>query len=279
MGRLRLLGEPEDGGTDDHSALSNLGYVQSGHTGFVPSQGEALIDILRLNQNLIRDSGGNNRITLSPASPHATLTGDLLVSGHLAAGGASVQGYRLATIDGSLTTQPAIGAYARIYGTKPGGGPQFTQGLAGGAFGQGFPSAAYVYGLYFFAQHNTPSPCGQLFAQYLLLQSGASGSGGLTLAKGIYLGPASWANSKPVTIYAIDITQQGGAGVATAYGLRIADQTAASVRLLELGPTTPYLRLLGGGDPPANKSNLYLKFGSTLYRVVKTGNYMSLEAA
>lgn len=80
-------------------------------------------------------------------------------------------------------------------------------------------------------------------------------------------------------MYGVDIEDQGGSGVGTAYGLRILDQTASTVRLLELGPTTPYLRLLGGADPPTDKSNLYLKFGSTLYRVVKSGDYMALEAA
>ena len=54
---------------------------------------------------------------------------------------------------------------------------------------------------------------------------------------------------------------------------------ALAIERKELGPTTPYLRLLGGADPPTDKSNLYLKFGSTLYRVVKSGSYMTLEAA
>lgn len=278
MSRLRLLGEPEGGGTDDHSALSNLVYVQSGHTGFVPSQGEALIDILRLNQNLIRDSGGNDRITLSPASPHVAISGDLRVPQHAAFGGAAVSSQRLLNIDGNVPVHPAIALYSRVFGTSP-STLQLTMGLCGAATAQGTPLMAFVYGLYYYAGHETPSPCNTLCSIYSVVQSGVSGTGALSAAYGLLLGTAGWLGSKPSVVTAIQIEQQGGAGVSMAYGLRIVDQAAASVRLLELGPITPYLRLLGGGDPPANKSNLYLKFGSTLYRVVKTGNYMSLEAA
>ena len=279
MGRLKLFGEPEGGGTDDHSALSNLGYAQSGHTGFVPSQGEALIDILRLNQNIIRDSDGNDRITLSSASPHVALTGDLDVSQHGAfGGGASPVSYRVLNIVGTLSTHPAVALYGVIYGNRA-SGPQFTYGLAGGAVGQGTPSASFVYGLYFYAKHDTSSTCGQLGGILIQQQSGAGGSGSLLAARGLYISSSYWGGSKPTNVYGVDIEDQGGSGVGTAYGLHIVDQTAATVRLLELGPSTPYLRLLGGGDPPANKSNLYLKFGSTLYRVVKSGNYMTLQAA
>jgi hypothetical protein len=34
-----------------------------------------------------------------------------------------------------------------------------------------------------------------------------------------------------------------------------------TVRLLELGPATPYLRLVGGAAPAANCTNLYLAEG------------------
>ena len=278
MGRLKLFGEPEGDGTNDHSVLSNLGYAQSGHTGFVPSQGEALIEILRLTQNTIRDSGGNNRITLSPTSPHVTVDGDLRVSQHAAFADATPSDGRLVSVIGTLSTHPACGVYNLVYGNRA-AGPQFTYGLSGGAVGQGTPSASYVYGLYFFAQHNTPSPCYQLGGILIQQQSGASGTGILSTVRGLHVSAAYWGASKPDNVFGIDIENQGGSGAGTAYGLRILDQTAATVRLLELGSTTPYLRLVGGADPPTDKSNLYLKFGSTLYRVVKSGSYMTLEAA
>lgn len=249
MARLKLFGEgqPQDG-TTDHSALVNLSYAESGHTGFVPSQGEALIEILRCSTYASVGSG---------ATPDAG---------------------RLLNIIGTLDSHPAVAVHALIYGNRA-AGPQFTYGISGGARGQGTPSASYVYGLYFFAQHDSPSTCHQLGGILIQQQSGSSGTGTLIAARGIFISQGYWGGSKPTTVYGLDIEDQGGSGVGTAYGLRILDQTASTVRLLELGPTTPYLRLLGGADPPTDKSNLYLKFGSTLYRVVKSGDYMALEAA
>jgi hypothetical protein len=280
MSRLKLFGEGQpEGGTTDHSALANLSYAQSGHTGFVPSQGEALIEILRLTQNTIRDSGGNNRITLSPTSPHMAVAGDLRVSQHAALADATPDTGKVLNVMGTLDTYPvAVGIYSVMRGNRA-TGAQYTYGLSGAAVGQGSPDISYVFGLRFYAEHDSPGSCYQLCGINIQQRSGASGTGAIPAARGIHIPSGYWAGSKPTTAYGLDIEDQGGSGVGTAYGLRILDQTASSVRLLELGPTTPYLRLLGGGDPPTNKSNLYLKFGSTLYRVVKLGSYMALEAA
>jgi hypothetical protein len=249
MSRLRLFGEGQpQGGTADHSALANLAYAQSGHTGFVPSQGEALVEILRCSTRASIGSG---------ATPDTA---------------------RLLNIIGTLDTHPAAGLYNLVYGNRA-SGPQFIYGLSGGAVGQGTPSASMVYGLYFYAQHDSASPCYALGGICLQQQSGASGTGTITAATGILISQGYWGGSKPTNVYGINIDDQGASGAGTAYGLRILDQTASTVRLLELGPSTPYLRLLGGGNPPTDKSNLYLKFGSTLYRVVKTGTSMTLEAA
>jgi hypothetical protein len=277
MGRLKLFGEPEGDGTNDHSVLSNLSYAQSGHTGFVPSQGEALIEILRLTQNTIRDSGGNNRITFAPTSPHITLAGDLRVTQNARFGTETSPYTAIVSAVGSLDTHPATALYGLIKGTRT-SGIQFTCGLYGGAEGQGTPTTAFVYGLYFYTSHATPSS-GQLAAIYAQISSAAAGTGPLSLARGLYMPAAAWAGAKPLETCGIHIENQGHQNVANAFGIRLADQSGANVRLLELGPATPYLRLLGGGDPPADKSNLYLKFGSTLYRVVKTGTSMTLEAA
>ena len=270
MGRLKLLGEQEGGGTDDHSALSNLDYAQSGHSGFVPSQGEALVDILRLNQNLIRDSGGNDRITLSTASPHITLSGQAKITGEVSIGGVSPASNKL------LQVQPAPSpttAYLRaIMGSPvasvPSGsaagiirGLEFTAGAQGGGSGTTVTeiSAVYAYPVTIFYT-------GTVTAMY-----------GLKVpAPNLFAG-----NPSVSTFYGIDITGAANSKIVNAYGLKVGDITnnTGFCRLLELGPATPYLRLVGGSDPPANKSNLYLKFGSTFYRVVKSGSYMTLEAA
>ncbi len=107
MGQLRLLGEPP--ASDNHAALANLAFHQTGHTGFVAAGGLAggqtiiggtaagenlslqstahaargavqVIDALRLVSGLMQDSGGNPRVALATASPHLTLTGDLQIA-------------------------------------------------------------------------------------------------------------------------------------------------------------------------------------------------------
>jgi len=137
-------------------------------------------------------------------------------------------------------------------------------GLAGGASVQGTPFIGYAYGLYFYAGHDTESPCYSTIPIYIMQQSGAAGTGALSFGTGIQIAGAGWSGSKPGESKGISIGDQGGAGVVTAYGVDMVDQTGATVRLLELGPPTPYLRLGGGANPAANVSHLSLKFGATL---------------
>jgi hypothetical protein len=293
MGQLPLLGEPA--GCNDHAALANLAFPQAGHTGFVAAAGlaggQTIIggtaagenlslqstahptrgyvraqDDLQLLSNIIRDSAANQRLTLAAASPHVTLTGDLHVTQRSGFAEATPNEGRLVSIIGTLSTHPANAIYAQVYGNRV-DGPQFTYGLNGAAVGQGTPSASWVYGLYFFAQHDSASPCFQLGGILVQQQSGASGTGAISVAKGLLVSAAYWGGSKPASVYGVDIEDQGGSGVGTAYGLHILDQTATTVRLLELGPATPYLRLVGGAAPGVNLTNLYLKEGGTLRRV------------
>jgi len=270
MGRLKLIGEPEGGGTDDHSALSNLDYAQSGHTGFVPTQGEALIDILRLNQNLIRDSAGNDRITLSVASPHLTLTGAAKISERAAIGGVAVNSNVLLMLQpvpnpSTNNFQGLVGAPCAMIPSGSLGGLiaalSYQLAISGGGGGAVVAKIAGVY--------------------VKLGQLGYDGT--VTDMKGVEVDiPMMFGPSTTIDTYTgADLQGAMHPHIVDAYGLRIRDITnnTGFARLLEIGPDAPYLRLLGGTDPPVNKSNLYLKFGSTLYRVVKTGEYMTLEAA
>ena len=224
-------------------------------------------DDLQLLSNILRGSDGTARLTLAAASPHVSLTGDVDVSAHLAVGSAATPTTaRALNVIDTLTLHPAVAGYFLAYGTRA-AGPQFTYGLSGGARAQGTPSAAYVWGLYFFSQHDTPSTCYQVGGVMIQQQSGASGTGGLTIARAFFASAGYWGGSKPTTTVGLDIEDQGDALVGTAYGVRVADQTGTVSRLLELGPATPYLRLLGGANPPANMTNLYLKEQTTLRRV------------
>ena len=270
MGRLKLLGEQEGGGTDDHSALSNLDYAQSGHSGFVPSQGEAIVDILRLNQNLIRDSEGNDRLQLATSAPHITLTGRCKITQETAIGGGDPETNKGLTI--APSPAPATSYWTGIFGSpqvavpsaSAGGnitGLRFTVNMIGGGGG-----AIINYARAVEAAINTMSLTAtiqQAILAYLASPLLWFGAPSVSTWKGLYAGPV---NSNRVV---------------DAYGAHIEDITSNTgfTRLLEVGPSTPYLRLVGGGDPPTDKSNLYLKFGGTLYRVIKSGNYMTLEAA
>jgi len=236
MAQLKLFGEGQpQGGTTDHSALANLGYAQSGHSGFVPSQGEALIEILRCTTRASIGSG---------ATPSTE---------------------SLLRVIGTLDTHPAVAGYFLVYGNRA-AGPQFTYALSGGARGQGTPSASYVYGLYFFGQHDSPSTCYQLGGILIQQQSGASGTGALIAARGIYIPPGHWAGSKPSTAYGIHIEDQGGAGVGIAYGIHITEQTATVPVLLQLGSPIPKLYVLGG-TPAANQTSVYMMEGPNLRHV------------
>jgi len=272
MGRLKLFGEPQGGGTDDHSALTNLGYAQSGHTGFVPSQGEALIEILRLTQNIIRDSDANDRIQLSPTNPYITFMGMARFANSIAVGGYPTPGATtLLRVQPEENYPLSAGIFRAIQGypdvSIPTGytptaarGLEFragAMGASGGGIGElsairAFPYLASFYGT-------------------------AAAVNGIIIPAFMIVGGTPTVS----TFFGITIEGFNLPAVVNAYGLKIGDMTgtAGFTRLLELGPTTPYLRLVGGGDPPADKSNLYLKFGSTLYRVVKTGSSMTLEAA
>jgi hypothetical protein len=285
MGRLKLIGEQEGGGTDDHSALSNLDYAHCGHSGFVPSQGVALIDILRLNQNIIQDSGGNDRITLSTASsPHITLANEVKLGTRFGLG-ANPETYTGFVCNPSISGDQNLEVIAMNPSLALTGGSRSIYGLQGQAVANLYSGATALEmaGLYFTALAANAGTAQKLYALWarvgLQLYSGSAPQ----VWTAMFRQPMFLISTYPSQVVGVEIQDMGGYSGASydAIGLRINDQTAVTGNkyLIEAGPSTPYLRLVGGGDPPTNKSNLYLKFGSTLYRVVKSGSYMTLEAA
>ena len=228
------------------------------------------------DEDIIRmDVAGTERFVLQNTTPHLTLTGDLQVSGTLGIGTAPAVNYAL---DATVTTiySPSVGGRFVAYGTGTGGG-QLTYGLFGGAYGRGTPTYSAVMGLVFGAYHGSSSPCVQLTGIQVQLQSEGAGSGAITLGKGIYVYNSYYGNAVPTTSYGIDIGQVGAAGTTTAYGLHIVDQLGTTVRLLELGPATPYLRLEGGAAPAGVNSNLIVNFGGTLYRLTRDAGTGAVE--
>jgi hypothetical protein len=296
MGQLRLLGEPP--ASDDHAALANLAFPEAGHTGFVAgaglTSGQTIIggvaggesltlqstahaargyvrlqDDLQLLSNVIRDSAANERIRFATVLPHITLGGNTRIAGTLGVGVDPLT-HRMVQAEGAIA--PGILGCAAVGAQITSshiGGARNAVGLIGAAYGAptGNGTSSGIFGLYFLAAQASANAAATLGGIYVYIQSTPAGTGPITIARGIQMPLAAWAGAKPATSYGIDIADQGGSGVGTAYGLAISDQTATTVRLLELGPATPYLRLAGGAQPGGNQTNLYLNEGGNLRRV------------
>jgi hypothetical protein len=210
------------------------------------------------------------------------LTGDLDVSGHMALGATAVlstlnvltlketlagetmqHGIRLdLTGDGAIFI---IGGRFTVTGAGTGGG-QIARGISGSAMIKDSGGAGIAEGLIFQAIADAgAATVARLSCISVDPQDTAAQAGALTLAEGIRIGAgASWPGVKPATVKGVYIAAAlSVAGVTTAYGLHIEDLAGTTVRLLEIGPATPYLRLVGGAAPAANQTNLYLAEGVT----------------
>lgn len=275
MGRLRLLGEQEGDGTADHSALLNLDYAKAGHTGFLSLATPQTVTAEKVIDSTVGLRFGHASGPLlqgASSGDDLTLTGDLKISGSI--GLPNVYAGRVVNLQKTVSVG-LIPCGIAVLLTSDGGHPI---GLYGGATYAGSSSNRTAKGLDFQAASNTTAAMNQLIG--LNMQVNMYSSGNVGTAYGGVIQKSYPGTGRPTTSKGLYIGDFGSSGVATAIGLHIYDQTdAANNYLLEAGRSTPYLRLVGGGDPPANKSNLYLKFGSALYRVVKSGNYMTLEAA
>lgn len=245
----------------DAAASGHLTLQSTAHAtrGYVRAQ-----DDLQLLSNIIRDAAGTNRLELAAASPHLTLTGDTHLDGKVAIGAGVAPHADFGLKVGITTTSTlAYGAEVVAESVAP-TGQGIGYGLAGYGKVSGTPTWGLAYGLYFSARYNTSSYCPVLGGMYISLQSLVGGSGTIADAKGIELA-GSFSGSKPTILRGVYLQANlAPATTGTAYGYQCEDFAATTVRLLELGPATPYLRLLGGANPAANASHLSLKFGATL---------------
>ena len=282
----------------EHLTLQSTAHAARGH---VRAQ-----DDLQLLSNIIRDAAGVERLKLATASPHLTLTGDALIKQSRAAIGPG------ATAIGSDAAVLAKGTAG--VGQA---GLKIEQGLTltvpateswglGGTVNYGL-NASLVAGLYFQA-YWTGSP-GQILTDLAAISAfwynaGYTGStltnakglwikrpgalGGRirpTNAYGVYVDPlmSVVGTGNPTLIEAIHVDDPSGplGTPATVVGLKINDIGAGTNRyLLELGPATPYLRLVGGAAPGANLTNLYLSEGAApaTLRRVQWKDYSALVA-
>jgi hypothetical protein len=299
MGQLRLLGEPP--GSDDHAALANLAFPQAGHTGFVAAEGlaggQTIIggaaagehltlqstvhatrgyvraqDDLQLLSNVVRDSGGTERLKLAGASPHLLLTGDSRINGWAAIRSAPAAN-QLLTLAPSETW---AGASVYMIRAQPAGTinadlNMFALSLSATpavASGRTVPEMKGI------AAAMVPLPTGTISdlaaVEGVLGTAGGSAPGAITVAHVFSAAPFAlgWYGRKPATLALFDAPSDcGHASIPAVYGLRIANQSGVTVRLLELGPATPYLRLEGGAAPGPGTTKLSLNVGGTLQPV------------
>ena len=301
MGSLKLIGEQE-GGSDDHAALANLDFASAGHSGFVTSDGiaggQTLIggvapsehltlqstvhatrgylraqDDLQLLSDILRDSGGNERITLAPASPHITATGRMHITERLGvATPPAAESFLKATADVGAGT----GSDYAIWVEMAAASPNFfgtVVGLFGFARNKGSGTLSTVRGLEFRAiiDPAATGPSLLCYGALIKVETPASGPSSIAQVSGLLVTAAQ--GMAPTTALGIEVTNFGVSGGATVYGLKIADQTGpTNSYIIEAGPATPYLRLVGGANPGAYLTNLYLNEGGNLRRVqVKDG--------
>ena len=297
MSQLRLLGEPP--ASDDHAALANLAFPQTGHTGFVAAAGLAggqtiiggtapgenlslqstvgsprgvvqVIDGLRLVSGLIQDSGGATRITLATASPHVNLFDDLKVNGRAALAGAmpGTEAYLKINPSGATWTSSMVllqmnpaSCTVGVGGALTGLQANATPTVAAGATPQirGLSFVGFVAG-----SGSPPELTGT--ASQVGCQSF---SGTITDLHAFYAVARyiSLAGGGAITrSHGLRIANQGKAGIATTFGLLIEPQLdSTNCYSIWAGATyagTPRLRL-DEGTPGAGQTMLHLAEGVT----------------
>jgi len=226
-----------------------------------------VVDDLQLLADNLRGSDGTNRVQLAPASPHILLTGNPRIDGYLAIATPPDPTILLKAAKTEAALGALYGAYLLPIVQTSGGICVGIGGLATDS-GAAVGDRAYTRGLLFAARHSAVDTIQAVQGGYLSAET-ISGAGNVTVSvAGLYVFAGLAANVNVAQSDGIWIRNFGKALVVTACGLRIDDQTAAGTNyILTLGPATPYMRLLGGADPAANQTNLYLKEGTNLRHV------------
>lgn len=262
LGKLagRSGGQTFVGGTGagEHLTLQSTAHATRG---YVRAQ-----DDLQLLSNKLLDSGGSERVRLAASGPHVTLFDHVKVGTRLDVIGAP-------TNVGFLNVQPGGGQSGNQRGLSVGGSSWADSGGFDAVFGYAQVSIASgktmaARGLYFLGQAVGAGAFSSLTACRAELGSIAGPSGGFTEAAVFDAGAAAWWGQVPGSVYGLRVGDQGAAGIAEVYGVKVVNMTLGTERrLLEIGPATPFLRVVGGADPAAGFSNVYVKVGGTLYQV------------
>jgi hypothetical protein len=259
MGRLRLLGEQEGGGTADHSALLNLDYAKAGHTGFLSLATPQTVTAEKIIDSAVGlrfGHAGGPLLQGASSGDDLALTGDLEISGSI--GLPYPYAGRVVNLQKTVSVG-LIPVGIAVLLTSDKGHPI---GLYGGATYAGSYSNRSAKGLDFQASSNTTAAMNQLIGLNMEVNIHSSGNVGTIYGGAIQKNYPG--TGRPTTSKGLYIGDFGSSGVATAIGLHIYDQSgAANNYLIEAGASTPYLRLVGGANPGPNQTNLHLAEGAT----------------
>jgi hypothetical protein len=210
--------------------------------------------------------GAGPLLSTGASGDDLSLIGDLAVSGRVAVGDVAViemrKGLNVQFTTGDCTLyERGAGAYIRprVNSTTQ----CYAYGISGEVEWIGSGNASYLMGLNFNPIQNGSGNLIQMHGAQVILSTRA-GAGTVDQCYGVTVVP-DFLGNRPTMFSAFHI--QAFPGLNTVYGIHVEDFTGTTIRLLEMGPQTPYLRLLGGGDPGAGQTNLYLKEQWTLRRV------------
>ncbi len=243
------------------AASENLTLQSTAHAtrGYVRAQ-----DDLQLLSDILRDSGGNERLTLATSSPHLKATGEAQVTDRLGIAVAPDADYLVRIVD-----DRAAGSYTSYgIGLDVGAAPTNTFGTVVGVFGfarhKGSGTLGTVRGLDFQAVIDSAATASNMIADGVRMRAVTPSSGPASIAVivGANIGCSPYMAVS--TVNGVQVANSGGGSVTTVHGVKIEDQTqGTNRRCLEVGPTTPYLRVLGGFSAAANQTPLYISEGAT----------------
>lgn len=231
-----------------------------------------LQDSLQLLDNTVRDSGDNVRVLLSAASPHVKLSSEVQVTDRLSLG-------PVPSANIGFKCRPPLmgtGSFTALDLTPTmmlTGGIGSLRALMGQGIGVVMAGALSgdVAGLYFTALGSGAGTIQHLYAVWARTGLQSYTGPPPVLYGGRFRSPMFAFSTYPSSCYGLYVDDQGvyPSGTHNAVGLRILDQTATlgNKYLLELGPSNPYLRLVGGAAPGVGVSNLWVNFAGVLKQI------------
>jgi hypothetical protein len=292
---LTIQGAPPSGGggVTDHGMLTGLGDDDHSQYGAL-AQAETWTALQTFNAGVrlaagqqIEDSGGNGRVLVATASPHVTLTGETRINSR-----AGIDSAPSSSPDAKLTISPTADGVTDWRGLQIipsltlSGNSRVAYGIFGSAnvIVPASSSGHRVYGLDFVAT----GIAGGAAASAAELTACAARPGVVAIGTGKSLSVTDYrafaadfniltvifATATLTNVYGLHLKgaamNNSNLTITNLYGLRVEDFTGTSIGnsyLMEIGPSTPYLRLAGGGNPGANMTNLHLNENGTLRRV------------